>query len=68
MRVATFCTVMPRKIRIHFSIGMYEYKCILKAKNKQKCSAFQKKTEKGIHFCECCSKRRPIPWKAFVVL
>jgi hypothetical protein len=26
------------------------HKCILKAKNKQKCSAFQKKTEKGIHF------------------
>ena len=50
MRVATFCTVMPRKIRIHFSIGMYEHKCILKAKNKQKCLAFKKKTEKSIHF------------------
>ena len=23
MRAATFRTVMPRKIRIHFSIGMY---------------------------------------------
>lgn len=45
MRVATIRTVMPRKIRIHFSIGMYVlYKCILKAKKQTKMFGLSKES------------------------